>query len=78
MTPTVETSFLWIMVAIAFVAGLIVQRAITRGERIFEREVMRVAFVLIAELSALARAGGRPLPIAIHRRIVNLRDRAGA
>lgn len=77
MTPTVEVSFVWFMVALAFAVGVLVQRWIGQGQRMVDRAAVRVALAIIADLSALARAGGRPLPVAIHRRIVHLRGEVG-
>lgn len=75
MNPTVEASFFWIMVALAFACGAICQQWAARTERVIVRRALRDALELSIALAHLAIDNGIQIPVALKRRAADLRDR---
>ncbi len=74
---TVDASFFWIMVLVAFAAGVFVQRKISERESSEERRATCEAVEMLSRVSTHLRSIGKPLPTAMHKRICDLRVRIG-
>ncbi len=71
---TVEASFFWIMLLIAFVFGAFAAGVNARRKAKELREaVVQSRDILVATLVVL-RARNQPLPMLLHKRIIHLRD----
>lgn len=67
----------WLTIALAFVAGYIVHCLAARADRRDAQAIITQAAELMHDVATTLRATGRPLPMALHRRIVDFRGRCG-